>query len=162
MDWFTHPERDNGGKQVSFLDVDVTFRPSRRFWLYTRTFFDPTERMRFEQTDSGVTVVPVADAVYVSVGERYTRDLSSFTYTTLTLEFSPKYLLDVYYAYDFQLGRMSELQFRLMRIADEWAIEFVYGLDAGEDNQSFTVNVQPVWLLSNIERRRQRAFAQGR
>jgi hypothetical protein len=153
-DWFTHPARDNEGKRFSFLDTDLTFRPNDRLALRSRSFFDPTERMRFEATDTAITVVPVLNALSTTVGERFRRDQTTFTYAECTVEFSRKYLLDVYYAYDFEREESADFEIRLTRLAHKWAFEVVYGLDFNEGNEhSFMVNFRPIELLSEMRRR---------
>ena len=163
MDWFPHPGRDNGGKEFSPLELDVTLRPHPRFWLNNRSAFDPTEHMQLERNDTGATVVPVPDVLQVTFGERFTRDESSTVYTLCSLGLSRRYLLDLYYAYDFQLGRQARTEVRITRITHEWAFQFVYGFDPGQgNNQSFTVNVEPVWLLEDVRRRLDRTLVRGR
>ncbi|MGH9360655.1 MAG: hypothetical protein ACRD2T_01970, partial [Thermoanaerobaculia bacterium] len=145
------------------LDLDFSFRPNRWLSLQTRTFLDPNERFRFERNDSGVTVIPGHESLRATVGERFTRDRASFTYGLLGLDLSKKYLLEVYYAYDFELWRQSEVELRLIRVLHDWAVELVVGRDSGEDdNEYVSVNLMPVWLLADSRRRRDRATAFGR
>ncbi len=152
LDWFPHPGRDNFGKQVSFLDVDVTLSPNDRIWIYNRSFFDPTEDMRFESTDTGVTAIVAPEVLRLTVGERFVRQTTSFTYVQGTLELSRSYLLDAYYAYDFEAGKAADFEFRLARILHRWVFDLRYSVDVGEDsNQSISVNVQPLELF--MERR---------
>jgi hypothetical protein len=158
-DVFTHPARDNGGDQFSLLDVDLTFRPHQRFGLHSRNFFDPNEDLRFERTDTGITMIPVSEVLVVSVGERYTRDATTFTYTQCTLEMTPKYLVDFYYSYDFQEHRQADVEVRLTRIFHRFAMEVVWGIDFSENNNhSITVNVEPIELLGSRRQSRDHQF----
>ncbi len=148
LDWFLHPERDNAGKRVSFLDVDVTLSPNDRLWIYNRSFFDPTEEMRFEATDTGITTIVVPEVLRLTVGERFVRETASFTYVQGTLEMSRSYILDAYYAYNFEEGKAADFEFRLARILHRWVLDLRYSVDVGEDsNQSISVNVQPLELF---------------
>ena len=154
MDVFTHPDRDNSGDRFSLFDADFTFRPNERLSLRSRTYFDPNHDMRFQSTDSGLTMIPVRDVLAITVGERYQRDMTTFTYTQWTIEFSRKYLLDVYYGYDFEEHTSRDLELRITRILHKWAVEFVYSIDFNEgNNMSFGVNFEPIELLEEARRK---------
>jgi len=156
MDWFLHPGRDNGGDRFSFLDLDLTLRPNQILGLRSRTFLDPNEDLAFQRTDTSLELSPIPELGIV-LGERFNRDLTTFTYTQWTVDFSRRYLLDFYYSYDFQTDRSADFEVRLSRIFHKWAFEVVYHIDFGEnENHSFGFNFQPIELLESLRKRRQR------
>ena len=119
--------------------------------------------MRFDETDTSVTTIVVPEALSFTAGERYKSALTSWTYTQATVEFSRRYLLDAYYAYDFIQARQAAVELRFTRIVHKWAFELSWGIDFGEGgNQSISINVSPVELLQDMRRRREQGVVRDR
>jgi hypothetical protein len=144
---YTHPHRDNDGERSSDVLLDNTLSIFPRFYL--RGWFDlnPNRDFRAERIDGSATYEAVARSLYLTVGDRYTRELTNHVYGTARWLVTEKWDVEGHYSYDFETGRSSDLRFALNRIFHRFVLSVEYSVDFGENrNQSVYFKFSPVEL----------------
>jgi hypothetical protein len=152
-------ERDNDGERSSLLRLDNTIFVTRR--LYARGWFelDPHEAFDLSRVDGSLGYEVVPKNLWVSVGDRYTRDRTNYLYTMLNWNVTEKWGVDAYYAYDFETGEDVQYNFSLNRIFHRFVLSLEFSLDVGEDdNMSVYLSFMPVEIWRPVQSRIPRTF----
>jgi len=150
---FPRAHRDNGGDRSSLLIFDntasLTNALSVRAWLE----LNPNEDFRAERTDTSLTWDVIKDKFSFTVGDRLTRKRSDVGYAFFNWTIADKWVVDVYYARDFEIERDVEYKVGLSRILHRMAATLEYSLDVGEDrNATVYFSLEPVELLRSKRR----------
>lgn len=145
---FPQSRRDNGGDRSSLLILDNTASLIPR--LDVRAWFElnPNRDFREERTDSSVTYDVVPGKLSATIGDRFTRKRSNVGYVFWNWTISDKWVVDAYYARDFEIQRDVEYSLSFFRIFHRIALGLEYSLDVGEDrNSTVYFNLMPVEML---------------
>lgn len=140
-------DRDNDGDPVSLLILDNTLYLHRQ--LSVRGWFelDPEESLRPERVDASVSYEAIPRRLWLSAGDRYTRDGSQFLYGAVSWALTDKWNVDAYYAHDFETGRDVEYSVSLSRVFHRFVLSVDFSIDVGEDrNKSVYLKFVPVEL----------------
>lgn len=154
---FPRAHRDNNDERSSLLIFDNTLGLTNSLGLRAWLELDPNRDFRAERTDLSLTWDLVPGKFSATLGERLTRERSDVGYGFFNWTIAEKWVVDMYYARDFEIQRDVEYKLGLSRILHRMAVTLEYSLDVGEDrNSTVYFSVQPVELLKTKRHRYRR------
>ncbi|HVR76144.1 MAG TPA: hypothetical protein VMT52_17565 [Planctomycetota bacterium] len=154
---FPHAHRDNDGDRSSLLVFDNTVDVLPGLGLRAWIELDPNRSFRGERVDASVKYEVIPKKLSVSLGDRYTRQLSNVGYLASYWVLSDKWIADIYYARDFERERDVEYSITLSRLFHSFAFSIEYSEDVGEDrNRGVHFSFMPLQMLQPGRRGRYR------
>jgi hypothetical protein len=146
--FFPHPDRDNFGKSVAFLEYDTTWNVGDRTAVVSSGWFDPF--------DKGARVFTVGtflnrpDRTNFFLGYRTIDPIDSRALTgAATYIFSPKYAITASATYDFGINEALSNALVVTRMGTDLSVSVGFTYNALLNNFGFTLEVLPNVVAMN-------------
>jgi hypothetical protein len=146
--FFPHPDRDNFGKNVAFLEYDTTWNVGDRTALVSSGWYDPI--------DNGARVFTIGaqlnrtDRTAFFVGYRLIDPIDSRALTTAaTYVFSPKYAITAASTYDFGINESLSNSLIVTRMGSDLTMSLGFTYNALLRNFGFTIELLPNVVAMN-------------
>jgi hypothetical protein len=146
--FFPHPDRDNFGKSVAFLEYDATWNVGDRTALVSTGWYDPFPDGARVFTIGAFLNRP--DRTNFFVGYRFIDPIDSRALTTAsTYIFSPKYAITASMTYDFGINQALSNSLIITRMGTDLTMSVGFTYNALLNNFGFTMEVVPNVVAAN-------------
>jgi hypothetical protein len=146
--FFPHPDRDNFGKSVAFLEYDTTWNVGDRTAVVSSGWFDPFNNGARVFTIG--TFLNRTDRTSFFLGYRLIDPVDSRAVTAAaTYVFSPKYAITASSTYDFGINQSLANSLVITRIGTDLTVSVGVTYNALLNNFGFTFEVLPNVVASN-------------
>lgn len=140
-DFFTAPERDNGGVAWSDIETDFRWTPHPKLSLFNDNEIN-TDPARFEIINAGLAYTPRPATVF-RLSHRYDREGSSRTIFSTDSQLTEKWGMQFWSDYEWEEDEFYDLRVVVRRMFHCWALEIGYDVDQGRGDHTVFFSIGP-------------------